>query len=661
VPPATYTDGKLCDCTPLDPSKAKYFTCGPPRYICVRICFAKSECPEDEVCEDSQCRKPACAEDAECENDNLQCIGGACVPRIPATDVASCTVDPANLLVRSGQSVTVLVTARNGVGKVIPYRGKSDEVQWKSSNNALKVTAEIDRPVEAALTAFGEATGTISARIGNIPCTAANVVAYGDVPEGKLRVVVASADEHTPIENASVQVNGASLQYGARGSYVFDAASTPARVTVTREGFSSVMLIDVATNDVIVYLKPKLETVKLTGEMTPRSFDRLQDVKGTVHVAVAGHAIQGSFTDFDLASFLGESVKTKIDLGGSAVVETPLPEGAVVGLAENMFKGDFAVNALPGKRTLWSLGGNVVLSDVLGVVSQATSGEDLDIGEILSALLPVLGRLQAGAYSDFESNGPAAVPMDFGPTTLLRIQAKVRTPMLPAFTLLGQEAHLEGTLAIGGLRHPTRGFVPVGFAAGVDNDRNGKTDAVIGPTASDEGYLALRMAPPNGGSEGSPYEVLTLSTRFSQLNSKEEPLVIAGVVSEPATPWFSTNATNEIAVGAVLSPPENIELNLTATPWLKLTDANTSDMYRLDLGADWSVYFPGSAREIDLTGAPVDATKATLHSIRLHRGSGSTYDDVLRFDGADIDDLSAVMDAFTIRPLATQEITRTQE
>ena len=82
-------------------------------------------------------------------------------------------------------------------------------------------------------------------------------------------------------------------------------------------------------------------------------------------------------------------------------------------------------------------------------------------------------------------------------------------------------------------------------------------------------------------------------------------------------------------------------------------------MMRLELSNGWSIYFPTTTQTVDLTGVPIDAnTTATLQAIRFGQKSGTDYQSVLRFDGDDLDDLNDVMDAFSVRPLTPQEISR---
>jgi hypothetical protein len=399
--------------------------------------------------------------------------------------------------------------------------------------------------------------------------------------------------------------------------------------------------------------------VKLSGKMTARHFDNLQDVKGTVHVAVAGPAIHGSLDELDVSTLFGELVETTIDLGGSTRTTTGIPEGVSLGLAENMFKGDFAVNVDPGIRTLWNVGGNVVLSDVLGALSQAAKDDDvtlldadIDYGAALSALLPVLGRLQAGALPFQPVTEPGGLDgLKLG--TLLRLQARVKTPDLVPYQLHGESVRPDIALIVGGVHEQTQGFVPRGFSAGVDKNENGKVDAIMGNT--DEGEVALRIAPSSNGLEESPTQVVALAGRLDRLFSSDPsvPRILSASVARPGPLLFKNNATNSVTLPSVLSVPDNVQLSDTSFTQSGVAGAT---LHRLDIG-DWSVYFPALANTVDLTGVPM-SEKVSLHSMRLGLKSGVDYQSLIRFDGDDIDDLSEVMDSFSIRSLTSQDITQ---
>lgn len=643
------------DCTPLDPSKAKYFVCT-PRKSCVKICITNSDCASGESCEDSQCRPPACGADSEC-GANEQCISGKCEGKLAATAVASCVIQPSKGITHAGATKNFSVVAKDASGKVIPYHG---DVTWGATGD---VGTAGDATFTTVFTGAATAgTGTLTAKIGSTDCTAANITNFAAVANGDFRVVVASFADQSLISGAKVVVNDQEADTDASGAATFQNVTTPATVSVFSANYSYVTYVGVTTTDVAVFVKPGVQPGKLTGAFTPRSFDDLQDVRGTVHLAINGPSIAGNVLDLSLNTLLGESVETTIDLGGSTKVDAPLPDGIVIGLAENMFKGSFSIQSSPGLRAGWSLGGNVVLSDVLGVVSQATGGGDIDIGAILSALLPVIGRLQAGAFAglEFKANETGTLPAGFRPTLPLRLTTKVKVPEFPTYKVGEETKNFEGAIILGGALYGNQGLVPLGLSAGIDKDKNGKVDATgMGGT---EGEAALRLAPQNGGIEGSKYVALTLAASFSGLlddSGDNGPLVLSGRLNFPGDILFKNNATNTVNFGdgvKYLSVPDSVEIN-EGTRTLTVSALAGADLMRLDLGSEeseWQIFFAPGTTTVTVPAVPASVTDrfegdATLQVVSLKNKNGLDYQGVISFSSDNADDLTPSIDAFAAR------------
>ena len=366
------------DCTPDDPSKAKYYICT-PRKECIRICITNSDCSGEETCEDSQCRPPACGDDSEC-GANEQCLAGKCERKLAASDVASCAIHPAQAITHADATKTFSLVAKDEKGRVIPYHG---DVTWSADGDVGTVQGASDLATFTGGAA--SSSGTLAAQVGSVSCASAAITNFAAAPQDRFRVVVASAADHTLVEGAKVVVGTEEAVTDATGTVELSDVTTPVTVSVFADEYSYVTFVGVTTNDVVAYLQPSALPGKLTGTFTPRSFDDLQDVRGTVHLAINGPSIAGSLLDLSIPTLLGDSVETTIDLGGSTRTDVALPDGIVIGLAENMFKGRFSIQSTPGHRAGWSLGGNVVLSDVLGVVSQATGEGDIDPGAIVAS------------------------------------------------------------------------------------------------------------------------------------------------------------------------------------------------------------------------------------------------------------------------------------
>jgi hypothetical protein len=622
-----------------------------PAHQCITVCCQTPDCSAGEVCFDGFCHPPGCGDSTECRS-NQCCLGGTCgaCPTLPQG--ATCAVEPAQALLHANATKLFSVIAKDASGQVIPLVG---DAAWALDSAVGGVTPD---PAHSSIaTVSGAVTagaGQLTAQLGSVICTPASLTNFAAPITGQFRVVVASQADQSLLSDATVVVNDETQTSATGGAYVFSHVTTPATVSAYRGGSAYVTMLGVTTNDVIVFLKPMLAPASLTGTVTPASFDGLSDVKGTVHLMLAGTAIQGSLFDFDPSLLLGAPVKTHIDLGGTTQTDVDLPRGVAIGFGAQMFKGDYTVAAAPGTRAVWAFGGNVVLSDVLGVVSSATSGGMTDVGSVLSALIPVVGKLQSGVTVDkaFVSGTPGALTLKLD--TLLRLQTVIATPTLPG---------VNAVLSIGGARSLSQGFVPLGLTAGVDEHTGPSTtdmtpDGIIDPAGMNgtPGELPLRLAPLHGGLEGSPFEIVTLALNTSALFGGRAPLTLSARVLLPGSILFKNNGTaaNTFQVGAFLPIPDAALDSAART--LTVSPVTGADLYRADFAAGWQVYFPPSMNAAALTTPPSGfddrlASTATLRAVSLKLKAGMDYQSAVQFDGDNVDDLSAATDAFAVRTI----------
>jgi hypothetical protein len=642
------------DCVP-DHAGQKFVCSG--IHSCVPICASAADCSPGQVCEDAICRPPGCGADSECQSGQ-QCVGGTCTSRVTPSQVTACTVQPAAAILHAGATHSFSILATDASGKTLPYKATAGEVTWTAD---AAIGTSMDTGAFATVTGAATAgKGNVSAKIGAVTCTPSAVTNFAAVTDGSFRVTVASTGDHSLITDATVVVGGA--------TQAVDAASS--------------QYLGVNSSDVIVYLKPQLAPGKATGTVTPATFAGLSDIKGTVHLAINGPSIAGNLIDLSLTTLLGQSVPTHIDLGGSTKVDVNLPDGIAIGLGTQMFKGSYSVQSDPGLRAVWALGGNVVLSDVLGVVSSATGGGSIDIGSVLSALLPVVGKLQSGV-----TTGKTFVPGDSGMITenldtLLRLQTVAQVPQLP----MG----FDGAVVIGGALDVPQGFVPLGLTAGVDKHTGSSTtdmmpDGIIDPVGMNgqPGQLPLRFAALHGGLEGSKYATVALSANLSGLlgglaggkgtgtGAMKTPLKLSARVVFPGDIQFKNNGTpaNLITIPAFLPVPTTLTLDEANRNLLASNEAK-ADLFRFDLttdaGGEWHIYFPPSMADgttpialptppmpfedrLTMTDAATMLKKptTTLQSVSLKGKTGVDYKSVLTFDGDNIDDLTASTDAFS--------------
>ena len=222
-------------------------------------------------------------------------------------------------------------------------------------------------------------------------------------------------------------------------------------------------------------------------------------------------------------------------------------------------------------------------------------------------------------------------------------------------TLRLTAAALLMAMVLGGLRHPSQGFVAVGFSAAFDENSNGKLDP---PTDGGEGDIPIRLGSAPRGLERSPVHFSALFVEKNKLSGERgsHSLAYSGLVSSPSLRRLKDDDASTVTLPNALAFPQQVSLDV-ASARFEHSGLDAATMMRLDLGADWSVYFPATRKVVDLTGLALDEhMTATLHALRLGRKIGVDYQAALRFDGDDLDDLNGVMDAFSVRPLTASEV-----
>lgn len=679
------------DCTPLKKEDAYKWLCT-ASHRCVRTCLKNADCRDGELCEDAICRPPACGSDVDCKNEGEFCSGGSCKPAITADEVKSCIVLPTTALLHEGSTKDFTVLARDAAGATLAFRGATT---WAVEGAGASVKGS---NVTGTVTG-GNAAGSVKvkATVGGVSCTEATATNFAAAPSGKTRVVVADLVTRAPVSGAQVVMGSDTATTGMDGAAVFDGANNSKKtISVFHKDFAYLTLVDVQSNDVVAFVKPAAKAGKFTGEMGVRAFDELSDLKGTVHLTIYGGSVPGNLIDLQLSSLLGELVPTDLDLG-SQKTTVPLPAGTVIGLGEQMFKTKYDILAPIGVRTVWGLGGNADFSAITRALGPVISGggtENLNIGGVLTSLLPLLGRLQSGVLTGLESKEGAEVPIGdkIKLDTLLRIKADVALPDLPSYQSGTETKRVDGAIVLGGALYSPQGLVPLGITAGLDGDPtkpdtnppDGKVDS--GDPAIPAGTVSMRLAPLHGGLETSKYAVLALAAGLSSLlDSGGDGLVLSGLITFPKDVKYSATEANKVSVGSkFLGFP-----NPTIAARVVSMDGAVpgASLHRLDIGnektGEWSVYFPaGGASTVEIPAVPsgfadrfaptaasactsdtecpgssCDTTKSTCKVVTpgvliqtVSFGQDTlNYDGVVAFDGTDMDDLTEQISAFSVR------------
>lgn len=651
---------------------------------CQKVCQKQADCRTGEVCEVGVCRPPGCGTDAEC-NGGQQCIGGACATAPVAGDVKSCQLLPTKAILHQGGTESYSVVARDAQNRALAYKGA---ITWASS-------ADGKASVAAGVVTGGAEAGDveITATIGGVSCKA-QAKNFASVSGNKFRVVVADLLSKELISGAKVVI-GDETKATADGVAEFDGVGAKPTVSVYDATHAYVTVVGSASKDLVVYLKPGAGAGKFKGSMTAANFDNLTDLQGNIHLMLSGASIPGNLIDIQLSTLLGELVKTKLKLSPTQEPEVPLPAGTVIGMGVSMFKGDFEILAPPGVRAIWGLGGNAQFGKITAALGPALGGntDDLNVGSILTGLLPLVEALQSGVLQGEVST--AGTEVDLGSaanlrlklTTMLRLRLIAELPKLPTYKLADKDVPFEGAILVGGAMQQPQGFIPLGITAGVDMkgatvDGKDAGDGKIDSTGTDvpDGSLGLRVAPLHSGLETAKFGVLALAASFGGLvptdeenpdaEEPETPLVLSGLVGLPGDVKFPANGPQAFKVGeAFLGVPENPTLGGREFKLNKKVDG--AAFHRLDIGNDktgeWFVYFDGgdAPASFQIPTPPTglddrlnkiatgedDLPQVLVQSIGVRADSGLNFDKIVEFDGKDADDLSAEINAFSVREI----------
>ena len=528
--PADCTTDAFCD--------ALHWVCASSQ--CIFVCRADTECAGTSamaVCDDGACRPPACASDADCSGTSSACVAGNCQAPVKATDVMSCQVLPNTLLTHAAATHQMTVVAQNANGDGVPYKGA---ISWTSSTPG---NATVD--AATGLVTGGAAAGqaTIGASIaGGVSCNQAVLTNFIAPAVGKLRVVVADAATQSPIGTASLVLHHGSADdaapdtsASAQGVYTFDISGDAAGATrdlhVFEPAHTYVSMLGLTTNDIVVFLLPEIAGQQRPGfkdSLKSTDFSTLEEQGGEVHLALFGSSIPGTLLDLSLSTLLGDFIPTQITGITSMPITVPLPSGIVLGIGDNMFKGNYTAYATPGTRAEWGLGGNARFREVVKIIGPAINDpSNIDVGSLLNGLLPLLSKLQSGVLPAQKAETGVVKQTKVPLTTLLRLKVNVKLPDLPLRAdppATGQSKWVDGVIVLGGSEYESQGLVPLGLTAGLDKDDNGAVDGKVqgvdasgAPTAP--GLVPMRLAPLHGGLETGGYGFVALSLAFPSIGT----------------------------------------------------------------------------------------------------------------------------------------------
>ncbi|RLB52582.1 MAG: hypothetical protein DRI34_14500, partial [Deltaproteobacteria bacterium] len=623
----------------------------------------------DLKCSNGVCDFDHCLKDTNC-SPGMVCYNGDCVTIPSCDDIDSCQIVPAATVTQQGTAVQLAASAYFASGALAP----GVTFEWASDDQTI-AAVDVD-----GLVSGGASTGsaTITATVAggcSVSCTA-TVRNYGGVTQGS-RVVVLSELEQTPIEGATVEAGGESVQTDANGvaNLTADLSATAADVTIWHPQYHYLTMRGVGVNDVIAHLgklyqfdfssnPPKQVAGGIKGKF---DFSRIPCEPGKacdVSFGLGGLSIPGNLVNLNFDLLIGGMINTEIDIGGKQIV--PLPAGLVLCLNAQCFKENFTPTGIPGKRAAWGLGGKLDLSELIEILGPVITGggDDIDIGPILVALLPMFANFYTAIepnitvdpidmivdVNDINGNDETTdlVP-DYDNFPAHDMTLKVKMDQTMTFNVGALPANpaggywYDGVIILAGVIAKDVGLIPLGISAGLDAETKEDTpDGQISP-------ITINCADVAGRIPESQVQrvVVAMALNISALaGGGDQPFALAGLVI-PVAEFTGTHTLD-----GFLLPPTSVTYDAGARS-LTVSGVPAGTTYNQVIfdgedGANWNVVGVFGDETFTLPAAPAAgdrAGSASFISIKLR--DGLDYQGLLHFDEDNMGRLVELVDSFS--------------
>lgn len=646
---------------------------------CIRVvCDSDSDCEGEKTCSlEKICNSPICQVDNDC-SPGTRCISGSCTPAPSVENVATCEIATRSASIREGSTVTLVAVAKNMNGAVLP----TIPFDWTSSNPGV-VTIADGVATGGAMQGRADLTAAVTGK-ASVSCTGLTLTNFPNVPMADLRVVLVEDDTGAPIQGADISAqsgaNTLAAQTDGNGSAVIAMGGTPDSITVVKAGYQYVSVVSPGTNDIM------LPVPRIPDETRAGGFRGSVDISATrqadIKLGIAGPSLPANLLDFGLEALIGDPVKTVINAPELSLnnQEVDLPGGVMLGLGNKMFTDDmggarcqgdspsaaelgcYVARAPKGKGAAWVLAGQLKLSEVTPIATQLSGalgggGEDLPIGDILTAVLPLLRSLNHGINASLEVEEFPKVPVgaavdctnpanaadgdkcrgDFARYEKIELAASQKLGVLSRVTVPNQPVLRTGSSACAGASVlvaaavlPGRGVLPLGLSAGVDvldkeaaDCKVGGVKQPFGQNSEDlrDGQMPLTMAPPHSGIEGSKIALLVLAI---------DPEALSGALQLNAVVSRVDSVGLEQSLGALAYLPypagSYSKAARTFTYTQQATGATAARFEIQNGDATWLVYAPVGQASVTLP------THATTNAVL--DGADSAYVQAVKIDGA---------------------------
>lgn len=692
---------------------------------CVRlVCVSDNDCAETEKCD---VRRGICVPEGLCDPSQLgggtcvidgqerSCCGAtqlcsysngapvcldapppaaSCFIAVGGRRVAAAVGDPDAYpaVARAGEPLQLEAFAADAQGRKIPHA----TFTWSGPG----VDGESGTYTGTCIT--GVCTETITATSGGASCTGA-ISVYGAPAPGTSRIVVIDLATGQPLANVDAAANIAGTPVlettDASGAAVFDGTAT--NISAFPAGYQWHTVVD-PPSDVIIYTT-KIPDADIVGGVKGRFNFGSVSTTGDIKLGLAGTAIAPSITDLNFATLVGEIADYNVELegltepGGQIL---PLPSGLVIGLGDTSVKGEYVAFGKPGNNIAWAIGGQLALAKVGPIISSVTAADNVNVGNILGAVLPFFATFDHGIVSglDLEEGPRPAEPADgqpvpyaswgfdeveLTPNTLLAQSVLYEMPDLPCApgaVAAGScqlppgstlpSPYATGAVLLSGVVVPGVGIVPLGITAGLDDpddsDGNDQVDGKLeakGDNAPRPGSVIIDYAPPHDGLEGSLFVSVAIALDLNALENTDSGAFGASIVTH-VTRGFSPT-TNSFKQQFLQSQAGSFAPGATGS-FQHERVGPAADFYRVNFddeeGAEWNVWFATPDASItpdelhpNPSAVATRLKNADIQAFKLGTGyedidgtvAPGSFEDLFGFDGANLDNLLYYLGAWS--------------
>ncbi len=656
--------------------------CSDPNFTCIAniceelpLCSIDADCVNEQMCQarpcictDGHCHQtPPCTSDSDCDA-LYDCVGGLCVPSVcrgpgdceaGKVCVGGECVDPGDpdtvyqvvILtpggpIQTGQQIQLRALALTLNGQAIPGIG----FDWNSSET-LRAVVDADGLLTGG-TEAGDTLITATAQ-GTSPAVVSDPVTFKNVlaqASDTLRVTVVDRATRAAISGAQVMMvasgNSETQTTSADGTATFSDPQASADIHVFDSDHDYLSILGTTSVDVLVPLPPRSNPAKaggFTGQMTIVG-------DGEVSLGLAGVSIGGNLVDLNFGRLLGDIFTVTVSIPGVGSFPVSLPAQMVLGVSFQGYPFDikttYYVEGQRGKRTAWGMGGTLGMNTFQDIIGSGTS-----ISEILVRLLPYFAVFDHGLKpnvdifpiprvvdtDDIDGDGDSSEirpdwtgfnSVDLTPTQPQSMSVFVTPPTLPMHgnTRISTAVLMAGAMNVYGL-------TPLGITSEAAD-----ADGIAEP-------LMMKMAPAYGGLQAGRYMMLVLAVPSGDATNMptDVALVLYNAGSLPADLTFDSDFLGFPMDASYTSLNRTmVASGVTGSTLFRSTIVGTLGKWEIYMANDDTVGYtlpdPPSGMDDLATGDSVTLDPITLRS-------GLSFDDLVTFNGTDLDKINILMSA----------------